>query len=120
MNTQSVIDETIFEALKENMGEILPILIEAFLEDGTVLLQEIFDGVNAQNKEAIATAAHTMKSSAKNIGAVQLSVYCAEIENVIEEEDGISNIEGLLGLHTIAKMEMGDVTTHLNQVSASL
>ena len=95
------------------MGEILPMLIEVFLEDSTVLLQNIADGVNTKDKAVILTAAHTMKSSAKNIGAIQLSSYCAEIENVIEADDEF-NTEGLLGLHMLATMEMNDVTAHLN------
>ena len=81
MRNTPVINLTTYASLKENLAEILPELKEAFIEDGLILLDQIKDNLNQGDSTVIMTAAHTLKSSASNMGADQLAEYCMKIED---------------------------------------
>lgn len=106
MNANNNLNKQVFDTLKENMGEVLPMLMDAFLEDSTILLQEIHDGIKTSNTENILSATHTLKSSAKNMGADQLSAYCSEIENILQDDDQAFNQNSLLNIQELASSEM--------------
>lgn len=116
MSTFATINQTIFDTLKENMEDLLPILIEAFIEDGLILLQEMEQGVRDKDDTAVATAVHTLKSSAKNIGADQLSVYCSDIEKRLESIEGGFDAKHFQELYQLASTEMDKVITLLRKL----
>jgi HPt (histidine-containing phosphotransfer) domain-containing protein len=87
MDNSVAINPATFDMLKENFGEILPELISAFLEDSFILLKNIETGVTENNKTSIETAAHTLKSSAKNMGADKLAQLCSELEKTDDLEE---------------------------------
>ena len=80
MQSPPVINPVTYAMLKENLAEILPELKEAFLEDGFILLDQIKENLSNGDNNIMSNAAHTLKSSAKNIGADQLANYCVQIE----------------------------------------
>ena len=65
--------------------ELLVDLIQMFLEDGPVKLQKILDGVCEGDLEKIERAAHSLKGSSGNLGAVALQ-DSAEIFQVASRE----------------------------------
>jgi len=83
----SVNSETL-SMLKETMGEVFHDLKEIFIEDTPLLLDQVKEGLNNNQMDVISTAAHTLKSSAKNMGADKLAYYCIQIENNINVNNG--------------------------------
>ncbi len=114
MNENNTINRQTFATLKDNMEDMLPLLIEAFLEDGCTLLQEIEKGINTLDVGVISTATHTMKSSAKNIGAERLAEYCLQIEESLREQQNSLDQNHLHILHKLACAEMTNVKTLLS------
>lgn len=74
------INTDVFESLKNNMGDVMPQLIAIFLEDAEVLLNEIGLAIENQRPERVFEVVHTLKSSAKNMGADKLAALCLKIE----------------------------------------
>ncbi|MCK5918101.1 MAG: Hpt domain-containing protein [Cocleimonas sp.] len=118
MNKKITIDQDIFNTLKENMEDLLPILIDAFLEDSAILLQDIQKGIDSNDIGIISTATHTIKSSAKNIGAEQMASYCIDIEEKIENPEQGVDINGLQQLCNLANSEMEKVKLFLENEMA--
>lgn len=108
MESSPVINPSTYSMLKENLSEIFPELKAAFLEDSFILLDQIKDNLPEGDASVIANAAHTLKSSAKNMGADQLADYCVQIEETTVNEDQ------LIVLHEKALHEMNAVQEFLN------
>ena len=115
MSNLATINQTIFDALKENMEDLLPILIEAFVEDSLILLQEMKQGIRDKNAMVVATVVHTLKSSAKNIGADQLSRYCSDMEKRLESIEEGFEAEYFQMLYQLASNEMDKVIALLKK-----
>ena len=111
MQNAPVINLTTYASLKENLAEILPELKAAFIEDAFILLDQIKDNLIGGDTTVIMTAAHTLKSSASNMGADQLAEYCMKIE-----QDPAGNTEDIAALHQKAQIEMLAVQTFLDEL----
>jgi len=74
------INTTTYAQLEADFGEILIALKAAFIEDGFQLLVKIEQAIQQSDTDTLHYAAHTLKSSARNIGADQLSDYCDVLE----------------------------------------
>ena len=109
------INTEIFDQLKAMMGDSTGMLINIFLEDSSKLLEEIQHGIETENTDKINTATHTLKSSAKNMGADKLAHYCSEIEENIKRQEDHSL---LLKLHNNSTTEMKKIEETLsNKIS---
>lgn len=79
----SPLDQTILEGLRE-LGEgeqdFLSELIDIYLEDSTKLVERIEAGIQQGNADQVREAAHTLKGSSGNLGAVAFSKVCLEME----------------------------------------
>lgn len=117
MANLATINTDVFAILQDNMGEILPELIDAFVEDALLLLQQIRQGIVGSDQEVIATATHTLKSSAKNIGADRLAAYCDQLEDVLEAT-ALADRTALLVLNQQADSEMQQVQLFLQSMAA--
>lgn len=93
---QASINIVAFNQLKEDFDEILPALVEAFIEDGDDLLSQIENNLNNmqtdEGKDSIRQAAHTLKSSARNMGADPLADYCQVIESNTQPSNDIDHL----------------------------
>jgi len=87
-DVNNTINTETLSALEDTMGEVFEDLKIIFLEDTPVLLDQIKEGLDNKQTDVISTAAHTLKSSAKNMGADKLADYCIQIENNININDG--------------------------------
>lgn len=107
------INTDVFNGLKEIMADIMPSLVTVFLEDASKLLLEIQSGIEEQDQEKILKAAHTLKSSAKNMGAEQLADYCLYIEQSIESQ-GVESVQ--MTIYNDANSEMNKVKEILTEI----
>lgn len=89
LNTETI------SALKETLGEIFDELRDAFIEDGEVLLQQAQEAAVEGDYASLASQVHTLKSSAKNIGADELGESCVQVESLLDAQD-YSTIQMLL------------------------
>ncbi|ESY51407.1 MULTISPECIES: Hpt domain-containing protein [unclassified Mesorhizobium] len=55
-------------------------LIESFLEESTLLVEQMRRAAESGDRSGLGRAAHTLKSSARDFGANQLSALCAAME----------------------------------------
>ncbi len=86
-----VLDLAVIDELRELGGEedpqLLFELIELFLEDAPARLAEMEEALDAQNLDGMRRAAHTLKSSSANMGAVMFSQLCKDLELAARESD---------------------------------
>ncbi len=59
-------------------------LVDSFLEEAPVLLQNLMAGMQSHDLTAIKRAAHSLKSSARDFGATELAAVCARIESTAQ------------------------------------
>ncbi len=81
-NQHPIIDSSTLSALEELMEEEFPTLINSYLEDAPKLMDDIRSSSKDADMEVLIRAAHTLKSSSNNIGAIQLATISANIEKV--------------------------------------
>jgi HPt (histidine-containing phosphotransfer) domain-containing protein len=84
-------------------------LIEIFLIDAPLRLQEISQALDRGDLKIVERAAHTLKSSSANIGATGLSKLCTEMEQVAREQ----RLDAIAPLFTRSKEAMREVRTVL-------
>lgn len=80
-------------------------LIEAFLEEAPGLIQAMQEAVRIGDKATIRRAAHSLKSNARDMGAIELADICARIETISAQggmppPDDVADAESLLTLAT--------------------
>ena len=61
-------------------GDLLCKVLEAYLRSAPQLMEEYAQGLSDGNVERVHRAVHTLKSSSANVGAMQLSTLCKQIE----------------------------------------
>lgn len=86
MNGNSdVLDPRIIQDLRELGGaddpELLNELVGLFLADAPARIRDIENGITSGDVKTVERAAHTLKSSSANIGAMSLSAICRQIED---------------------------------------
>ncbi len=86
------IDESALVRLLETIGgdvEDLRELIDDYAEDAPALVGAISAAAEQGDTEALRIAAHTLKSNARDFGAVRLSALCESLEHACRE--GVPN-----------------------------
>ena len=82
----TAIDFSVLESLCEMAGEEAGLLLEemiaSYLNDTEVRLQAIANAITEADAESIFQAAHSLKSSSANLGAVNLARLCQELEQL--------------------------------------
>ena len=61
-------------------GEVLAEIVGSFLEEGPSLFDDLVDANRSSDLTRIRRAAHSIKSNARDMGAVDLAEICARIE----------------------------------------
>lgn len=83
--TDLPIDRAVFNALVQmSDGDLAFVdeLVDTFLEDGAGQVAALRAAVPASDTPALARQAHSLKSSSLNIGAMELSELCKELEQL--------------------------------------
>jgi two-component system, sensor histidine kinase and response regulator len=76
----------VWSELQELMGEALPDLVEAFLEDSPARIKELRAGAREHDREKVVRTTHSLKSSCANLGATTLSSLCKNVEHAARVE----------------------------------
>ncbi len=66
--------------LEQAGSDLVDRVVQMYLSSSTSLAAEIRAGAEAEDPERVAAAAHTLKSSSAQVGAMKLSSLCKEIE----------------------------------------
>jgi HPt (histidine-containing phosphotransfer) domain-containing protein len=61
-------------------GDLVVELINLYLEEGARLLQVVNDALRTKDAAAIKRAAHSLRGSSGNLGILQMSVICEQME----------------------------------------
>lgn len=82
MNTAnpSAIDQNVFNALRDSMGDVFEDILTVFLDETENLVSRIKEQLENDDLVGVSMTAHTLKSSTRTLGANRLSDICAEIE----------------------------------------
>lgn len=77
----SVINKATFEELKGLSGaDFINELIDAFLEDGPNMIQNMRTALKSNDVETFRRNAHSLKSNANTFGATELGMLAKELE----------------------------------------
>ena len=83
-STQELIDARVIQGLRELGGDedpgLLVELIDLYLADAPQRMGEIRQALTSGDWKLLERAAHTLKSASANIGALELSSICKELE----------------------------------------
>ncbi len=82
-STDHVIDVARFAVLRDldpGDGELISALVAEYLNDGQRLLTVLREAVAEGDPEALERAAHTLKGSSANLGAVRVAEICGRLE----------------------------------------
>ena len=83
--TDPLINQDIFNNLKELMEDEFSNLIDSYLEDAPKLMEDILNSSRDADLKVLVRAAHTLKSSSNNLGATALANRALEIETLGKE-----------------------------------
>jgi two-component system, sensor histidine kinase and response regulator len=90
---QALLDEARMRVFRVDYPEIVPQLIELFVESTPPLLGELRSGAEGGDPEAVRRAAHKLKGSCANIGAGFMAKLAAGIEK--DATAGPAALDGL-------------------------
>ncbi len=80
----ATIDQNVLNSLRdlqiEGRPDILETIINAYLKSSVVLVGDLHKGLASEDTEGVQNAAHSLKSSSANVGAVRLSEIAKELE----------------------------------------
>ncbi len=65
----------------EGLPDMLTQIIQIYLSEAPVLLERLAEGISADDAPGVRGAAHSLKSSSANLGALQISDFCKTLEN---------------------------------------
>ncbi len=82
---QPLVDQQVLASLKELMEEEFPALVNSYIEDAPKLLADILSSSKEADREILIRAAHTLKSSSNNLGAIKLAMIAEAIEKQSQE-----------------------------------
>jgi len=80
------IDKTAWNAIvalqRPGRPDILAKVLTAYLNDSRILVEEIRNAVETQDADTLAKAAHRLKSSSAQLGALATAAHCKELEQL--------------------------------------
>ncbi len=76
----SCLDPEVLQSLQDDVGEVFASMVQAFLEDTPVYLKSLKSAVIEEDCKGIRELAHTIKGSATNFGAFNVSGLSRDIE----------------------------------------
>jgi HPt (histidine-containing phosphotransfer) domain-containing protein len=83
---ESVIDENVFNDLKETVGaDYISELVSIFMTEVPELIAQLRPALAVENIEGFRRAAHSIKSNAATFGAMQLFELARELEYMARE-----------------------------------
>ncbi len=107
------LDAEVLQALRDlqrpGRPDVLTRVIDLFSLDAPRLVADMLEAVKSNDADALRHAAHTLKSTSANVGAVSLSTSCREIEQLARSTEVVA-----------AGARVDDATKELDRVLAML
>ncbi len=75
----SVLNEELLDELRELMGDDLTLLIDTYRKDTQYRLSAIRQALELSDLNAVVDAAHSLKGSSANVGAIHMEDLCHQI-----------------------------------------
>ena len=117
MNDLAVLDREALDRLREWGGdELLVKMLNLFMEHGPERVAQIRSGVESGSVEEAQRGAHSLKSSAGNLGARRLQAGAARLEGLADDGD----LEGAEELLPELETAFREAKTSLEEVLRSL
>lgn len=115
----TTINMVTFNEAKDLMGERFPMMIRYFLEDTDMYMAEIDKALKEKNTANALSPAHTIKSSAKQLGVEKVSEAAKKIEFLCREmiESNSEEFDLLEVLYNNLQNEVNEATTKLGKIS---
>lgn len=119
MTDPEIINARIVKAARELMGERFPTMVKYFLEDTEMYMSEIEKAIEEKDFARAISPSHTIKSSAKQLGAEKVSDIAKQIEVHSREmqDSGSDDFDSLDRLYHELQEELKDATRSLEQIS---
>jgi HPt (histidine-containing phosphotransfer) domain-containing protein len=103
---------------KSIMKDKFPIMIKYFLEDAVNYISSIEDGLKISDHESIEFNAHTIKSSANQLGAEKMSEIARQMERLAKEiKSGSGDFQQLNTLFDELKNSFAQVEQELKKLA---
>jgi CheY-like chemotaxis protein/HPt (histidine-containing phosphotransfer) domain-containing protein len=91
IESNNVIDRKIIDSIRQLGGDkaeaILKKIICTYLETSPQLLENVETAINLQDADKLRKSAHTLGSSSANLGAIEFSKRCKELELMARSQD---------------------------------
>ncbi len=113
-----IINTKLAEEAKNLMTDRFPTMVSYFLEDTQMYLEEIEKGASEDDPERAIAPAHTIKSSAKQLGAERVAEIAKNIEELCRNlvDSGSNDLEQFKNLAQKLKAEIDLATPELNKL----
>jgi HPt (histidine-containing phosphotransfer) domain-containing protein len=88
------------QQLHDVIGARFPAIATSYIENSRAILKRLAQGVQTENWDQVAEAAHQLKGSASHFGSRQLPALCDQVNRLLCEpcdRESISTILGRLG-----------------------
>lgn len=99
MNAQNHVDMDTLNMLKEVMEDGFCTLLETYIDDSKVRIEEIKTALSGSDADSVRRAAHSLKGSSGNLGATNMAALCLQVEekgregNLDDLDAALVNIE---------------------------
>jgi len=85
--TKPLIDENAVRNMVGDDDDVVREILECFLETSPALVDNMKAGTSARDAVSVHRAAHSLKSAARAVGALDLAESCVVLENAGDDED---------------------------------
>jgi signal transduction histidine kinase/DNA-binding response OmpR family regulator len=80
---EAVLEPEVMQSLRQmGSAQALTEIVHQYLEDAPIRLQGVKDAIATQNPDALHRAAHTLRSSSSNLGALKFADHCKQLEDL--------------------------------------
>ena len=109
-----VLDSKILKRLSMRQGtstlNLLNQVAELYLAQSNGLIKELSEANQADDIDAVRLAAHALKSSSANVGALDLSALCGDVEQRCEQgEIEKTLVQQVIQVYTVVEVALNDV-----------
>lgn len=100
-SSQAALDPTVLDELYEVIGSSTQAIIDAFLHDTPIAVQQLQAAAQEDDQEQLRALAHSLKSSSANVGAMALSSAARRIE--LEARNGTLQMPVVAAARVVAE-----------------
>lgn len=85
LEKEQLIDEVIIDRYLQRGPKLIEILVDAYLKEAPDYFRDLRSAIESGDMPAVSAAAHGLKSSSYNLGALRLAKMCQEAETAAKQ-----------------------------------